>query len=295
MTIGIGVLASSRPKPHQPRPDSIVLIADTMGSTETDSTDALFKMWLDDELKVYAVGAGSLEYGGELFATIQQQLRLADSETITEGGHHRTHGRFSAVLNKSFSLVRQQHFQWDIVHSKLAMPMFGPQSGDVEMLRSEWQKFYLNIHMLVATFDHSGMAHLYQIGQLWDANGMIPKQVHLCLFPGFQVIGTGGENAGFWLNYRHQYLGRSVEQSLYHAYEAKQMADKAPTVNKNIEIAIIVAQQKAFRLALDSPRVEGCPFSLGELDAMFKEYGPQNTDDLGHPKQSVGRKSKGRR
>ena len=78
MTIGIGrLLASSRPKPHVPRPDSFILVADTMGSTETDSTDDLHKMWLDDDLAIYAVGAGVLEYGGEFFVIVQNELREA--------------------------------------------------------------------------------------------------------------------------------------------------------------------------------------------------------------------------
>ena len=69
MTIGIGVLCSTQPKPHSPRPDAIVMIADTMGSTDTDSTDDLHKMWIDDDLKLYIVGAGNLDLCGELVVT----------------------------------------------------------------------------------------------------------------------------------------------------------------------------------------------------------------------------------
>lgn len=61
MTIGIGVLCSTKPRPHVPRPDAIVMIADTMGSTETDSTDDLHKMYVGDDVHLYAVCAGRME------------------------------------------------------------------------------------------------------------------------------------------------------------------------------------------------------------------------------------------
>jgi hypothetical protein len=270
MTIGIGVLCSTKPKPHTPRPDSFVLIADTMGSTETDSTDALHKMWLDDDLQLYAVGAGTMEYGGELFVTIGNELRAVVK---------RTHGEISGAMNKAFQMLRSQHFQWDVMWSKLQVPGV-VQLATTEQVREEWEKFQLNIHMLMATFDHQGQAHLYLIGQFEGAN----KVVYLYEFPGYAAIGTGADNAHFWLNYRGQYLGRALKQSVYHAYEAKRMAAKAPTVNESIEIAIVLPGAKSFHLTDETPEIEGCPVSLPELESMFTKYGPRTTSLLGHPK-----------
>src|SRR5205807_2019836 len=118
-------------------------------------------------------------------------------------------------------------FQWDVGQSfSIAglTPLMTP-----DKLLEEWHKFFLNIQLLVGTFERTGHALLYLLSQDTDQNGrLLPKVVHLCAFPGYQTIGTGSENANFWLNYRRQVLGLSVERSAYHAFEAKKMAAKAP-------------------------------------------------------------------
>ena len=68
---------------------------------------------------------------------------------------------------------------------------------------------------------------------IWSENSRMPmasfqSTVHLCEFPGYSTIGTGGDNAQFWLNYRRQVLVINVKRSAYHAYEAKRMASKNP-------------------------------------------------------------------
>ena len=274
MTIGIGVLASSKPKPAWPRPDSIVLIADTMGSTETDSTDALHKMWLDDDAKLYAVAAGTMEYGGEIFDTA--------SKAISNISGPRTHGEISAALNQAFQVIRAQHFQWDIVWSKLQIPGIA-QLADTATMRTEWEAFQINIHMIFGTLDHKGQAHLYAVGQ-FDSTS---KVVHLCEFPGYWAIGTGGGNANSWLNYRGQYLGSSIKQSAYHAYEAKRMAARTPTVNDAVEIAVIMPGKGSFHLTDKTPELDGCPVSIPELESTFSKLGPQSTNPLGHQQSAV--------
>jgi hypothetical protein len=289
VTIGIGVLCSTKPKPYLPRPDAIAMIADTMGSTETDSTDDLHKMWLNDDLRFYAAGAGNLEYCGELISIIENELR----DGIKAVGKP-THSIIGTALNKSFHILRSQHFQWDIF-PHISIHTVGtliPQ----EKLVEEWQRFSLNFQMLFATFDFTGQALLYLIGQFCDQNGhLIPKTVHLSEFPGCRAIGTGGENADFWLHYRRQSLSLSVKQSIYHAYEARRMAARSPTVNDNVEIAIVLPGEKSYHLTEDTRVIEGCPVSLPQLEEMFKKYGPQNTiKDLGHQlsKPSIVQKSK---
>lgn len=271
MTIGIGVLCSTHPKPHQPRPDALVLIADTMGSTELDSTDELHKMWINDDLRLYAVGAGVLDYGGEIFVIIENELKALQTPL--------THGLISGVINKAFQIHRAQHFQWDVVWAKLNIATLG-MLADSAMVREEWEKFFLDIHMVIGIPDHTGQMYLYLVGQFEGTT----KVVHLSEFPGYCVIGSGGNNAQFWLHYRGQVLGRNVKQSVYQAYEAKRMAVKSPTVNEKIEIAIVLPGEKAYHLNDETPIIEGCPVSLPELETMFKKYGPQETSSLGFPK-----------
>jgi hypothetical protein len=281
MTIGIGVLCSSKPKPHTPRPDALVLMADTMGSTETDSTSELYKMWIDDDLRIYAVGAGTLEYGGELISILGGQIK-----EINTSGQPMTHGRFVKAINSSFHILRSQHFQLDVMPQMFLSTPAGPArlAGEEEVFKA-WKRHTLDIQMLIATLDHEGQAYLYSVVEYHDEHGQsLPKKVYLCEFPGYATIGTGADNANFWLNYRRQVLGRSVKQSVYHAYEAKLMAAQAPSVNDQIEIAIVVPGSKSFHLTKDTPMADGCPVSLGELQRLFKKYGPQKTEVLGHPK-----------
>ena len=269
MTIGIGVLCSTLPKPHKPRPDALIMIANTMGSWDTDSTDDLHKMWINDDLQLYAVGAGTLEYCGELFAIIENEIKALSS---------RAHGGISGALNNAFRMLRAQHFQWDIAWSKLSIPIIG-QVASVDKVLEEWGNFRLDMEMLLGTFDDTGQAYLYTISQFKDES----KVVFLYEFPGYSTIGTGGPNAQFWLNYRRQSLGLSVKQSMYHAYEAKQMAAKAPTVNEAIEIAVALPGRKSFHLTEEHGAIDGCPFSLLELNSMIKKFGTRNTNSLGHP------------
>jgi hypothetical protein len=126
------------------------------------------------------------------------------------------------------------------------------------------------------------MALLYYVGQYSD----VPGWVHPCEFPGFATIGSGATNANFWLNFRQQQLGLNPRQSAYHAYEAKVMASKAPTVNRNLELVIAFADRH-YLLTEENTAMDGCPISMPEMNSMFKKYGPQETNDLGHIKPSV--------
>jgi len=73
MTIGIGMLCSTKPKPHAPRPDAIVMLSDTMGSTETDSTDQLYKMLIDDKHLLFGVCADRLERCADLWPVLVRE------------------------------------------------------------------------------------------------------------------------------------------------------------------------------------------------------------------------------
>ena len=289
MTIGIGVLYSSKPRPHTPRPDGVILIADTMGSTETDSMDELHKCYFDDDSKVHITCAGSVEMAAELVPMFNFNIKNLP---------RRSHGTITEALNIAVHGHRVQHFKWDILaqrHSPLMtdkpgyLPVIG---GDERNILDEWQKYDHGTHVLVGTFDDAGQSFLYLVGTQYDSDGPVPGLVHLQQFPGHACIGTGLYNAQFWLNYRQQHLGRNLKQSVYHAYEARIMAGKAPTVNENIEI-IIATAERSWHLTAEHPEREGCEVSLLELKKMFDKYGPQNTFAIGHqPKRSTSRTSK---
>jgi hypothetical protein len=156
----------------------------------------------------------------------------------------------------------------------------------------DWQQYDVGLWMIVGTFHDCGTALLYQVGQFWDASGqsVMPGLVHSYAYPGYATIGTGGVNANFWLNFRQQHLGLNPRQSAYHAYEAKVMAAKAPTVNDNLEMVVAFADRH-FVLTAEKPEVDDCPISLTELKSMFNKYGPQDTNELGHKKQ-LGKQKK---
>ena len=75
------------------------------------------------------------------------------------------------------------------------------------------------------------------------------------------------------------------------------MAAKAPTVNDDVEIVIVLPDRKSFHLTRQRPAIDGCPASLHELESMVKKYGPQKTDIIGHPnaKPSSSQKLGGRK
>jgi len=277
MTIGIGVLCSSKPKPHIPRPDSFVLMADTMGSTTTDSTSELHKMWINRELNLYAVGAGSLEYSGEIFAIIESEI-----DAIRKTNQPITHSLISTSLNKAFHILKSQHFQWDVMPQLFIATANGSlQLGNEQLVLNEWQKYGVNLHMLVGTFDCTGQAYLYKIGQFSDEYGFVPKTVFLSEFPGYATIGSGSANADFWLKYRDHVLWNSVERAAYHAFEAKKMAAKSPTVNDEIEIAV-VTPEGGYHITKNNPEPSGCPVSLRELEGTFRRLGPRSTLAMEH-------------
>ncbi len=268
MTIGIGVLCSTKPRPSLIRPDTIILVADTMGSTETDSTPELHKLYVEDGL--YVVCAGRVEMASEVVSMFQEELKKIPV---------RAHGNIWEALNRAVHEHRMSHFQWDVV---AARHMFTPGAifeKEHEKIMEEWQNYDVGLQMLVGTFHHSGMALLYYVGPVYERAGW----VHFDQFPGFATIGSGSQNANFWLNFRHQQLGLNPKQSAYHAYEAKVMAAKAPTVNNNLEMVIATADQH-YLLTEERPEVENCQFSLTELKSMFSKYGPRDTNKLGHLK-----------
>jgi hypothetical protein len=140
-------------------------------------------------------------------------------------------------------------------------------------LLKEWQDFDYGCQMIVAGFNADRQAYLF----LMDGG----RSVENLSFPGFAAIGSGSENAMFWLSYRNHHLGKSPKHSAYHAFEAKTMAESSPFVNQNLDL--LIANKETHWLLSNlkaAPVPVGSPTTVEELTEMFKEYGPHSTDGL---------------
>jgi hypothetical protein len=266
MTIGIGVLCSTQPRPHTPRPDAIVMLSDTMGSTDTDSTDQLHKMLIDPERMIFAVCANRLERCADLWPVIQREIASLPI---------RNHGGYLEALNKAVLGHRAQHFRYDVMYSQYAL---SDQSALVpqEVIQQAWTLYDPGVEMIVGVFDGEGKALLYTIsyphrGGAW---------VEATTFPGNSAIGTGFYNASFWLNYRKQSLSLSVRRSIYHAFEASRMAAQAPTVNEELEIVVATKGQFVHNSTTFPTPSKDFPLSFETLKAMYAEKQAKGTDDL---------------
>jgi hypothetical protein len=268
MTIGIGVLCCSSPDlPPGQRPDSIVMISDTMGSHDTDSTDELRKMYLVPEARVCAVCAGNVETGGEIVSSMVE--RLPDVKS-------RTHGKIWLTLNEVVNGHRSERFLYDVVAPKYQVVPGKVSEKDHGDILRDFQEYDSGAVLLFGTFDSQGTALLYFIGRYSNS----PALVHHVMFPGYQSIGAGDYNANMWLNHRGQRLNFSVMRSLLHAYEACGMAASAPSVNERTDI-VIASAKNWFELPYDSDPTPGSPATLKQLKKLAKKYGPQNTSQLG--------------
>lgn len=237
-----------------------------MGSTETDSTEQLHKLVIEENL--YMACAGDMALCSDVGSIIKQNLGAVPK---------RTHGNIWGALNKAVHETLTARFQWDVLVPKYMFAQGMVFENQRENITEEWQRYNPNLEMLIGTFHESGVALLYLISRNYNGSAW----VHACQYPGHVSIGTGAYNATFWLNFRGQQLGLSPKQSAYHAYEAKGMAATAPTVNTNVDM-VIASADRHYLLASDNPAPTGSPVSLDELRTMYKKYGPQNTDDLGH-------------
>jgi hypothetical protein len=269
MTIGIGVLCSSKPRPHPIRPDSLILMADTMGSTDFDSTSELHKICVEKDENLFLACAGDMAICNDVGSLLKDNLAKLPE---------RTHGPIWGAINAAVQDVLQARFHWDVLKPKyIFSPGMGFDSQQQETITAEWQAYHPDLQMLIGTFHQRGMALLYVINRFEGSHAW----VHLCQYPGHMAIGSGAYNADFWLRFRGQQLGLNLRQSACHAYEAKTMAAKAPTVNTNIDMVVAFADRH-YVLSNEKPEAEGCPCSLTELAAMYPKYGPQSTYELGH-------------
>lgn len=255
------------------------MIADTMGSTETDSSSELRKMYFEPRSGIYAVCAGNMEVAGEIVAQIIE--RLPKIET-------RNHGTFRKLLTEVVYGHRSERFRLDV-----SLPRYELIVGKVDpSLHSElvgdFRNYYTGAEIIIGSFHDNGMAMLYHLGSVEGTAGL----VHPILFPGYVAIGAGSYNANFWLGYRRQRMSLNIDQSLLHAFEATMMASRAPSVNENTDICVVTKDQQHL-FTNDIKPSRACPYSLELLRQQAEMYGPRSTEDLGFPKPSTPQTSGG--
>jgi len=209
MTIGIGVLASKT----ELRPDHVILLADTKGSFgDGFSMDRLHKVFAAPDIGLYCAAAGLMDRAAELFKVVS--LFLTDLKGVVG------YGRLFEAAHGACDSYKRIRFKYDILPKyAYLIPRLRDDFTESDLtptLLAEWQKFDFGCQMIVSSFDTEGKPYLFVL----DGNG----QVVNCTFPGFAAIGSGQEQAMFWLSYRQHNLGFSVRRAAYHAFEAKLMA-----------------------------------------------------------------------
>ena len=263
MTIGIGVLASEG---EGIQPNRLVLIADTQGTFGgAHSMNRLHKIFVAADTRVYACGAGKIDRAAELFQVIM------DLSKVIQGGTQR-YGSIMETVRASADLYKRVRFKMEVLPSFARMPQSIPDMFTDEHLTSElltkWREFDFGCQMIVGAFNQAGQAVLIYI----ESTGEIENFT----FPGFAAIGSGLDNAMFWLSYRNHNYTFPVRRSAYHAFEAKIMAESSPFVNEKIDM--LIASGDGWAKISDTFGVEGGPpISLQELRDLFKFYGPKDT------------------
>lgn len=275
MTIGIGVLATSASgRANNIVPDSVILVADTLGSWEDDDSHGrLHKAFMFPEVDMYAVSAGRVDCAAELLPIIAQFLAsIPKSE--------RTFGRIMYAVGAGCYSYKHDKFTV-LEFPKLRLP---PEAIDPKTVAPElnafvhehWTKFSIGCDLVLAAFDCDGRVALLQIsGDEHQVNNMG--------FPGFAAIGTGAPNAMFWLSRRQHTLGILPLRAAYHAYEAKLMAESSPHVNKHLDIIVAKGGKHWFSTTHSSLHSEPQHPEINpqNLKKMWKRYGPRDTAKIG--------------
>jgi len=279
MTIGIGLLATDASR--TPKPNSLIFLADTKGSFgQTYSMNRLHKIFRDDEVRLYAVAADRIDYATSLFTLISKMLH----ETFKGRGYTDVQDAVHAASD----LFKRSCFRYDVlpqhVQPPLSIPELFTEKDLTPELLEEWRKFYFRCQMIVGAMLGNGQCCLFYI----DGSGGVENFT----FPGFAAIGSGAQNAMFWLSYRNQHLGNSIKHSAYHGFEAKLMAESSAFVNDKCEM-LVVTSEGPFELNDFKPQPKNVLFTLAEMRKMFASYGPRSTDGLTQPPRPKKAKQQG--
>jgi hypothetical protein len=274
MTVGIGVLAtSSKGKKEGILPDTVILIADTMGSYEDlDSHARLHKLFLFPEVGMFATAANKVDRAGELLSSIEKFLRELPQKRRSYGNIMRT------IQDVCFGYKRERFCAHELPKLRLSPQEFDPARTPPHVeakIQKRWDKFSLKCDLVIGAFTNQKGAVLIQVlGDLAEPENMTT--------PGIATIGIGGGAAAFWLSRREQVFGNSPLRSAYHAYEAKQMAESSAHVNKHVDI--LVATNEDFWFSTSHP--SGHPYKKHpqinpeNLREVYGKHGPQDTSSL---------------
>jgi len=278
MTIGIGVLGTSEIGRTKERiADTVVLIADTMGSFDDQYSHArLHKALMFPEHNVYALVADEVDKGAELVPVI---CKFLAQEAPKEQRHY---GHLINGIAKGCFFYKGEKFTI-LELPKLRMPpeLFDPRQTPRHLdatIQTAWDKFYVGCDLLIATFDGLGKAYLFWVE---GGNGNVRNMS----FPGFGAIGCGAGNAMFWLSQRQHTLGMLPVRAAYHAYEAKLMAEASAHVNEHLDIIVATKEEHWFSsshslLGGNWPSPHPV-INLHNLKRWHRKYGPRGTEKLG--------------
>lgn len=265
MTIGIGVVCTVRyPGDH------FILASDQLGSFgDGFSTRTHGKLFCDPENMMFAVCADNCSHAAELLPCIGKHWKAMPNR----GVGHIENGLQMAVFE-----YKSNRFARDVIPNYPFDPSSDWQEqanklGIRKELFKQWNNLSIGCQLLVGTFDMSGMAQLY----------FVDSDCRILPFTssGFWAIGSGSDNALFWLAYRQQHLGMNLLRSAYHVYESKIMAEQSPHVGRDDINLLICSREKWWLLENRTPSFPDCPISLAKLKEAQEKFGPQGTDSLG--------------
>jgi|SRR5208283_2579104 len=271
MTIGIGVVCSDK-NPG----DCFILASDRLGSFGDEfSTRRHCKMFIQPEQGLYAVSADDIGNAAELLAGIYKQWAATP---VRSRGYNliRLGMQRAAYEYKLYQFVTSVLPQYPI-DPKVDWRIEAEKLGLTDKLFEEWRQTRTGCELIVGTYG------LYDDGRLMSHLHYAAESGEVTPFPscGFGAIGSGADNALFWLSYREQSLGMSVKRSALHVYEAKLMAEHSPHVGRDDIELLIVTPGQWYQLTHKRRSVDGCPVSLDELEELHRKFGPSSTQSLG--------------
>jgi hypothetical protein len=266
MTIGIGAVCT-----HKKPQDCFILASDKLGSFEDSySTKRHAKLFVEAKDGLFAVCAGSVEAAAEFLPRVIEHWNTP--------GEVRSFAFVQAGIQQGFHDYKRYHFVMNVlpryaIGLKEDWREVAKKMGIEEELFKEWREYDVGFEVLIGTFDWRGAALLFAV----YGDGDVKQHA----MPGFAAIGSGGENAKFWLAYREQSLGMSLLRSAYHTFEAQIMAEQSPHVGKDDIEMLIVTPEMWYLLNEKNQSHETCPVSLPELRELVKKFGPSTTESLG--------------
>jgi hypothetical protein len=274
MTIGIGVLACTEEGRAKKRiPDTLILMADTMGSYEDlDSHARLHKAFMFPESEMYAVAANLVDRAGEVLSSIDKFLKRIPKGNRSFGAIMRT------VSEVCYGYKREKFIAHEFPKLRLPPADFDPfkkipPNVDAR-IQKRWDAFPLGCDLIIGALSNQGAVLIQVCGNSLDVDN--------ATVPGVATIGIGSDAASFWLSRRQQTFGNPPLRSAYHAYEAKIMAESSAHVNEHLDMIVATDEKFWFCTSHTSahPYQKHPEINLENLKEMWGKYGPQDTSQL---------------